>query len=90
MEDLCVLLNGLWVRDKHVFAHERLRVQMSPLMIFGGGTASRPAELVGKHPLLYEDISFQVFPPPAAGQPPIVMLVLNLKHTKQSNGKKTP
>jgi hypothetical protein len=58
MEDMCVLQNGHWVRDRQVFAHERLRVQMSPLIIFAGTTATRPAALVGKRPLLYEDIQF--------------------------------
>jgi hypothetical protein len=90
MEDMCVLQNGHWVRDKQVFAHERLRVQMSPLIIFAGATATRPAALVGERPLLYKDIEFQVFPPPAVGQPPAVILVLNLKHIKRSGGRKKP
>ncbi|CZS92345.1 uncharacterized protein RAG0_02749 [Rhynchosporium agropyri] len=36
VEDLCVLQNGLWVRDQETFPHERLRVQESPINIFAG------------------------------------------------------
>ncbi|KAG0645145.1 hypothetical protein D0Z07_9226 [Hyphodiscus hymeniophilus] len=90
MEDLCVLQNGHWVRDREVFAHERLRVQQSALLIFAACTSTRPKALVGKRPLLYEDIEFQVFPPPVKGQPPIVILILNLKHIKRSGGKRKP
>jgi hypothetical protein len=90
MEDLCVLQNGHWVRDREVFAHERLRLQLSPLLIFAGCTSTRPKALVGERPLLYEDIEFQVFPPPVKGRPPMVILILNLKHIKRSGGKKKP
>ncbi|PVH71726.1 hypothetical protein DL98DRAFT_553525 [Cadophora sp. DSE1049] len=88
--DLCTLQNGLWVRDQEVFPHERLRVQESPLNIFSACTATRPAALVGEKPLLYEDLEFQVFPPPIRGQPPIIILVLNLTNIKKSGGKKKP
>jgi hypothetical protein len=90
VKDLCVLQNGLWVRDTEVFAHERLRVQDSPIRILAAGTATRPAALVGKKPLLYKNLEFQIFPPPVAGLPPIVVLVLNLTHIKRSGGKKKP
>jgi hypothetical protein len=90
VEDMCVLQNGHWVRDRQVFPHERLRVQESPLMIFAGATATRPAALVGKRPLLYEDIEFQVFPPPAKGLPPAIIMVLNLKNIKRSGGTQKP
>jgi len=76
-----------WVRDTEVFAHERLRVGMSALLIFAGCTATRPRALVGKKALLYEDIQFQVFPPSPGEQLPTVAMTLNLKHTKRSGGK---
>lgn len=85
-----MLQNGHWVRDRQVFAHERLRVQKSPLMIFAGATSTRPASLVGKEPLLYEHIEFQVFPPPAEGLPAAIIMVLNLEHIKRSGGKEIP
>ncbi|PVH68522.1 hypothetical protein DL98DRAFT_441045 [Cadophora sp. DSE1049] len=90
VEDLCVLQNGLWVRDQEKFPHERLRVQESPINIFAGCTSTRPAALVGKIPLLYEDIEFQVFPPLIKGRRPVVRLILNLQHIKRSGGKKKP
>ncbi|KAF7894704.1 uncharacterized protein EAF01_010154 [Botrytis porri] len=85
VEDLCTLQNGHWVRDTEVYAHERLRVQMSPFLNLAGCTATRPKALVG---LLYEDIEFQLFPPLIKGQPPIVVMKLNLKRIKRSGGKK--
>jgi hypothetical protein len=78
------------VRDRQVFPYERLRVQESPLMIFAGVTATCLAALVGKRPLLYEDIQFQVFPPPVKGLPPVVIMVLNLKNIKRSGGTQKP
>ena len=44
--------------------------------------------LVGKRPLLYKDIEFQVFPPPFKGRLPIIILVINLKYIKRSGRKK--
>ncbi|KAJ8062018.1 hypothetical protein OCU04_009800 [Sclerotinia nivalis] len=85
VEDLCTLQNGHWVRDTEVYAHERLRVQMSPFLNLAGCTATRPKALVG---LLYEDIEFQLFPLLIKGQPPIVVMKLNLKRIKRSDGKK--
>ncbi|KAH7379095.1 hypothetical protein BKA64DRAFT_714270 [Cadophora sp. MPI-SDFR-AT-0126] len=90
VEDLCVLQNGLWVHDQEKFPHERLRVQESPINIFAGYTSTRPAALVGKILLLYEDIKFQVFPPLIKGQQPTIQLILNLQHIKRSGGKKKP
>ncbi len=88
MEDLCTLQNGHWVRDKEVFPHEWLWLQISPLLIFAGCTSTRLKALVRKPPLLYEDIEFQVFLPPIKGRPLIIILILNLKHIKRSGGKK--
>ncbi|KAJ8058170.1 hypothetical protein OCU04_013024 [Sclerotinia nivalis] len=85
VEDLYTLQNGHWVRDTEVYAHERLWVQISPFLNLAGCTATRPKALVG---LLYEDIEFQLFPPLIKGQPPIVVMKLNLKQIKQSDGKK--
>ncbi|KAH8749960.1 hypothetical protein F5882DRAFT_238532, partial [Hyaloscypha sp. PMI_1271] len=62
----------------------------SLLLIYSGYISTRPKALVGKRPLLYEDIEFQVFPPPFKGQPPIIILVINLKYIKRSSGKKKP
>jgi len=90
MENLCVLQNGHWVRDREAFAHERLRLQSPPLLLVAACTSTRPKALVGRRPLLYEDIEFQVFPPPTKGRPPIIILILNLKHIKRSGGKKKP
>ncbi|CZS92505.1 uncharacterized protein RAG0_03115 [Rhynchosporium agropyri] len=53
-------------------------------------TVSRPAALVGKIPLLYEDIKFQVFPPLTKGRRPAIRLILNLQHIKRSGRKKKP
>jgi hypothetical protein len=90
VEDLCALQNGHWVHDRQVFAHKQLRVQMSLLMIFAGVTATRLAALVGKRPLLYKDIQFQVFPPPGKGLLLAVIMVLNLKNIKQARGTQKP
>jgi hypothetical protein len=78
------------VCDKEVFPHKRLWLQISPLLIFASCTSTRPKALVGKPPLLYKDIEFQVFPPPVKGRLPIIILILNLKHIKRSGGKKKP
>ncbi|KAI1845332.1 hypothetical protein JX265_014084, partial [Neoarthrinium moseri] len=56
VEDLAVLLNHHWVRDKEVFAHERLRVQLAAHLILAGATATRPGALIGQ--LLYENLEF--------------------------------
>ncbi|KAH6667822.1 hypothetical protein B0J14DRAFT_675844, partial [Halenospora varia] len=85
VEDLCRLQNAHWVRDTEVFAHERLRVQLSPFLALAGCTATRPKALVG---LRYEDIEFQLFPPRVKGRPPIVIMKLNLKRVKRSGGKR--
>jgi hypothetical protein len=58
--------------------------------ILAAGTATRPAALVRKRPFLYKHIKFQVFPPLIVGLPPLVVLVINLKHIKRSGGKKKP
>jgi hypothetical protein len=87
VEDLCVIQNIHWVRDTEVFAHERLWVQMSLLLTIAGYTVTRPEVIVGKRPLLYEDIQFQVFPPSVRGQLSRVVITLNLKHIKRSGGK---
>ncbi|PVH70401.1 hypothetical protein DL98DRAFT_136727 [Cadophora sp. DSE1049] len=85
VEDLCRLQNAHWVRDTEVFAHERLRVQLSPFLSLAGCTATRPKALVG---LRYEDIEFQLFPPRVKGRPPIVIMKLNLNRVKRSGGKR--
>ncbi|KAH6700018.1 hypothetical protein BKA61DRAFT_636753 [Leptodontidium sp. MPI-SDFR-AT-0119] len=90
LDDLEVEKSALYVRDQEKFPHERLRVQESPINIFAGCTSTRPAALVGKIPLLYEDIEFQVFPPLIKGRRPTVRLILNLQHIKRSGGKKKP
>jgi hypothetical protein len=59
-------------------------------MIFAGATATRPVALVGERLLLYEDIEFQVFPPPAKGLLPAIIMVLNLKNIKRSGGTQKP
>jgi hypothetical protein len=55
-------------------------------MIFAGATATRPAALARKGPLLHEDIQFQIFPPPVKRFPPAIIIVLNLKSIKRSRG----
>ena len=85
VEDLCRLQNAHWVRDTEVFAHERLRVQLSPFLTLAGCTATRPKALVG---LRYEDIEFQLFPPRVKGRPPIIIIKLNLKRVKRFNKKR--
>jgi len=60
VEDLAVLLNHYWVRDKEVFAHERLRVQLAANLILAGATATRPGALISQ--LLYKHLEFQLFP----------------------------
>jgi hypothetical protein len=87
VEDLCTLQNGHWVLDTEVYAHERLQVQLSPLLIIAGCTATRPKALVRKRPLLYKDIEFQVFPSLIKGRPLIIVMKLNLKHIKRSSRK---
>jgi hypothetical protein len=85
VEDLCTLQNGHWVRDTEVFAHERLRVQLSPFLDLAGCTATRPKALVG---LQYKDIEFQLFPPLIKGRPPIIIMKLNLKRIKRTGRKR--
>jgi hypothetical protein len=76
-----------WVRDTKVYAHERLRVQTSPLLTIAGCTGTRPKSLVGKNPLLYEDVQFQVFPPQQGELLPVIAMTVTLKHIKRSGGK---
>jgi hypothetical protein len=73
------------VRDTEVYAHERLRVQLSPFLDLAGCTATRPKALVD---VQYKDIEFQLFPPPIKGRPPIIVMRLNLKRVKRTGGKK--
>ncbi|OBT38582.1 hypothetical protein VE00_11143, partial [Pseudogymnoascus sp. WSF 3629] len=87
VDDLCNLQHGNWVDDTELYPHERLRVQESLLMDFGGCTSSRPKALVGKRPLLYSDITFQLFPSTVKGKRPIIVMTLNLQHIKRSGGK---
>ncbi|KFY79510.1 hypothetical protein V499_01506 [Pseudogymnoascus sp. VKM F-103] len=87
VDDLCNLQHGNWVNDTELYPHERLRVQESLLMDFGGCTSSRPKALVGKRPLLYSDITFHLFPSMVKGKRPIIVMTLNLKHIKRSGGK---
>ncbi|KAM4067441.1 hypothetical protein HRG_001378 [Hirsutella rhossiliensis] len=61
IDDLAIMLNHLWIRDEEIFAHERLRVQLSVNLILAGATATRPGALIGQ--LLYENLEFQLFPP---------------------------
>jgi hypothetical protein len=86
VDDLLVLLNNHWVHDTEVFAHERLRIQMALLLVIGGCTATRPSALVGKRPLLYEDIELVLVRNPVKGSPSLGMKV-NLKNIKRSGGK---
>jgi hypothetical protein len=58
VEDLCTLQNGHRVRDPEVYAHERLRVQLSPFLDLAGCTATRRKALVD---VQYKDIEFQLF-----------------------------
>jgi hypothetical protein len=85
VEDLCTLQNGHWVRDPEVYAHERLRAQLSPFLDLAGCTATRPKALVDAQ---YKDIEFQLFPPPIKGRPPIIVMRLNLKRVKRTGGKR--
>ncbi|KAK3943401.1 hypothetical protein QBC46DRAFT_420865 [Diplogelasinospora grovesii] len=85
VEDLTVLLNHHWIRDKEVFAHERLRVQLAANMILAGATATRPGALIGQ--LLYEHLEFQLFPPLPGEKRPRVVLMVNLEHIKRSGGE---
>lgn len=49
-EDLGILLRCLWVYDTSSYNHERLRVQMSLLMLFSAFTGTRPGVLVPQSP----------------------------------------
>jgi hypothetical protein len=60
---------------------------MSPLLTIAGCTATRPRALVGKRPLLYKDIQFQVFAPSPREQHLRVIITLNLKYIKRSGRK---
>jgi len=88
VEDLAILLNHHWIRDKEVFAHERLRVQLAANLILAGATATRPGALIGQ--LLYKHIEFQLFPPLPEEERLHVVLKVNLKHIKRSGGESEP
>jgi hypothetical protein len=82
------MLSHHWIRDKEVFAHERLRVQLAANLILAGATATRPGALIGQ--LLYQHLEFQLFPPLPGEQRPRVVLKVNLKHIKRSGGESEP
>ncbi|KXX73588.1 hypothetical protein MMYC01_210372, partial [Madurella mycetomatis] len=88
VEDLAVLLNHHWIRDKEVFAHKRLRVQLAANLILAGATATRPGALIGQ--LHYEDLEFQLFPPLSGEERPRMALKVSLKNIKRSGGKSEP
>ncbi|CAK7238221.1 hypothetical protein SEUCBS140593_010447 [Sporothrix eucalyptigena] len=88
MYDLAVILSHHWIRDKEVFGHERLRVQLAANLILAGATATRPGALIGK--LLYQHLDFQLFPPLPGEQRPRVVLKVNLTHIKRSGGASDP
>ena len=46
VDDLLRVLLHHWAKDTSVFPHERQRVQLATIMLFGAYTSSRPAELV--------------------------------------------
>ncbi|KAH6883990.1 hypothetical protein B0T10DRAFT_580175 [Thelonectria olida] len=84
VEDLDLILHYHYVRDDHVYAHERLRVQLALILIIAGATTTRPDALIGK--VLYEDIEFQLLPPGRGGKRCRLGLVVNLVHVKKSAG----
>lgn len=82
------MLNHHWIRDKEVFTHERLRVQLAANLILAGATATRPGALIGQ--LHYQHLEFQLFPPLPGEQRPRVVLKVSLKHIKRSGGESAP
>jgi hypothetical protein len=64
VEDLCVLLNALWVFDTTTVGHERFRIQLALCLILAGCSAARPSALVSdKNPLCYRHFEFVIIPP---------------------------
>jgi hypothetical protein len=59
---------------------------MALLLLISGCTATRPGALVGKRPLLYDDIKLFLVRDERSSVPVIAMR-LSLKHIKRSGGK---
>lgn len=87
VQDLDLLLNYHWVRDKEVFAHERLRLQLALVLIIAGATSTRPGALMS---LRYKDITFALFPPQSGEDRPHLAMRLRLRETKTRGGQRRP
>lgn len=83
VQDLDLLLNYHWVRDKEVFTHERLRLQLALVLIIAGATSTRPSALMK---IKYKDVSFALLPSDD-GKRPYFTMKLRLTEMK---GQQTP
>ncbi|KFA51967.1 hypothetical protein S40293_11405 [Stachybotrys chartarum IBT 40293] len=81
---LDLILHYLYVRDGFVYTHERLRVQLAPILIIAGATATRPNALIGN--VLYKHVEFQLFPPSPGRTRPRLGLEFSLVNVKKSAG----
>lgn len=88
VEDLDLILHYHWILDDGIFAHERLCVQMAPILILAGTTSTRPGILIGK--LQYKDVQFHMFPPSPGSKRARVGMVVILTKTKRTAGQSRP
>lgn len=75
------------MRDKEVFVHERLRLQLALVLIIAGATSTRPGALMR---LRYKDITFALFPPRSGEPRPHLTMKLRLRETKTRGGQQKP
>lgn len=71
--------------DQHVYAHERLRVEMTEALILAGATSTRPGALIEN--LCYKDVEFHVFPPSPGSKRARIGMIVTLRKTKRTAGK---
>lgn len=86
VDDLDRVLYHLWVDDKQVMTHERLRAQMALILIVAAATSTRPNALIGK--VLYRHVEFQIFRPAKGSTSARIGLVWDLQHVKEKAGSR--
>jgi hypothetical protein len=85
VDDLHLCIHWHWVRDTHVYPHERFRVQLPFLMLCSGFTTTRPGALVK---VLYKHVTLTLIRDEDR-QSTLVMTLL-LEETKRSGGVSEP
>ncbi|KAF4331615.1 hypothetical protein FBEOM_14629, partial [Fusarium beomiforme] len=84
VEDLALILNRHYVYDTKIYAHETLRVQLSPILLIVGATGTQPDAFIGS--VLYKHVEFQLFLQSPGEKRPCFGLVVDLINIKKTAG----